>query len=198
MKLHHSVAFAAFLCAGAILAPLNLGFAQGDLPPPANRSTESDGQLRLQRPAPPNLRADPFSEPAPLPLPSEPSPFPSFRPRQADLGPVEVDLRKRANASLVPDGPNPTEEAALQLRNKVRYRDLKARAMARPEVRSSLETVSKARSDRDLREAWRQHYACLFAVMRALDKTLEPLIAQREKELLTPLQERLTRSSNPR
>ncbi len=106
---------------------------------------------------------------------------------------MEVDLRKRANTALVPDGPNPTEDAALQLRDRVRYRELKARVMMRPDVRSSLEAVSSARSDRELREAWRQHYAYFFAAMRSLDKSLEPLIAQREKEALTPLQERLPR-----
>jgi hypothetical protein len=111
---------------------------------------------------------------------------------------MEVDLRKRANASLVPDGPNPTEDAALQLRDRVRYRELKARALARPEVRSSLEAVSKARSDRDLRDAWRLHYTCFFAAMRAMDRSLEPLIAQREKEVLTPLQERLPRPAAAR
>lgn len=198
MKLHYSVVLSAFLCAGTLLAPHGSALAQGDLPLPANRSSEPAGQLRLQRAAPPNLRADPFSEPAPLTLPPEPSPFPSFPPRNTEPGSLEVDLRKRANASLVPDGPNPTEDAALQLRDRVRYRELKARALARPEVRSSLEAVSKARSDRDLRDAWRQHYTCFFAAMRAMDRSLEPLIAQREKEVLTPLQERLPRPAAAR
>jgi hypothetical protein len=198
MKLHSSVALSALVCAGALLVPYGAAFGQGDLPLPAGRSPESSGQLRLQRAAPPNLRADPFPEPAPLTLPPEPAPFPSFPPRSTAPDPPEVDLRKRANASLVPDGPNPTEDAALQLRNRVRYRELKARALARPEVRSSLETVSKARSDRELREAWRQHYACFFRAMRAMDKTLEPLLAQREKEVLTPLQEKLPRSAATR
>jgi hypothetical protein len=198
MKLHYSVALSAFLCTASILPSPEAAFAQGDLPLPANRPPQQAGQLRLQRAAPPNLRADPFSDPAPLPLPPEPSPFPSFPTRNIDPSPVEVDLRKRAKASLVPDGPNPTEDAALQLRDRVRYREVKARAMAQPEVRSSLETVAKTRSDRELRDAWRQHYTSFFAAMRALDRTLEPLIAQREKEALTPLQERLPRSATAR
>ena len=198
MKLHYSVAFTALFCAGTLLLSPEAAFAQGDVPQPADRSAEPAGQLRPQRAAPPNLRADLFPEPVPLALPPEPSPFPNFPPRNTDPGPVDVDLRRRANASIVPDGPNPTEDAALQLRDRVRYRELKARAMARPEVRSSLDTVSKARSDRELRDAWRQHYASFFAAMRALDRTLEPLIAQRENEALTPLQERLPRSATAR
>jgi hypothetical protein len=198
MKPHRSVAFLVLLSVGTLALGTRTAPAQADLPLPSAQNTEPSGSLKLQRPAPPSGRLDPFSEPAPLPLPPEPSPFPAFPPRTLDPGPVEVDLRKRANSSLVPDGPNPTEDAAMQLRDRVRYRELKARAMARPEVRSSLEAVSKARSDRDLREAWRQHYACFFNAMRSLDKTLEPLIAQREKEVLTPLQERLPRPATGR
>ncbi len=117
---------------------------------------------------------------------------------ERDPNPPEFDLRKRANAALILDGPNPTEDAALQLRDRARYRELKARALARPEVRASLEAVQKARSDGELREAWRQHYARFFSAVRALDKSLEPLIAQRESEALAPLHEKLARPTRGR
>jgi hypothetical protein len=194
-------AFSFFLLAGALLQLPPDAKAQTDLPLPKLRTPEPGGPLSLQRPAPPaapGIRLEPLSEPAPLPLPPDPSPFPSFPPAADHFGPVEIDLRKRASTSLVPDGPNPTEDAALQLRDRVRYRELKARATARPEVRSSLDAVQKARSDRELREAWRQHYHLLFSAMRSLDKTLEPLIAQREKESLGPLLEKLPRPAGGR
>lgn len=197
-------AFPFFLLAGTLLHSPPEARGQSELPLPKLRPPEAGGPLLLQRPAPrapsaaPGLRLDPFTEPAPLPLPPDPSPFPNFPPATNDFGPLEIDLRKRASTSLVPDGPNPTEEAALQLRDRVRYREVKAQAMARPEVRSSLEAVQKARSDRDLRDAWRQHYHSLFSAMRSLDKTLEPLIAQREKESLGPLLEKLPRPAGTR
>jgi hypothetical protein len=110
-----------------------------------------------------------------------------------DRTPLEIDLRKRASTSLIPEGPNPTEDAALQLRDRVRYRELKARALVQPEVRASLGAVQNARSDAALREALRVHYSRLFSAVRSMDKSLEPLIAQREKEAMAPLQEKLPR-----
>jgi len=58
--------------------------------------------------------------------------------------------------------------------------------------------VQKARSDGELREAWRRHYAIFFPAMRTLDKSLEPLIAEREKEALSPLAEKLPRPTGRR
>jgi hypothetical protein len=79
----------------------------------------------------------------------------------------------------------------------VRYKDLKTRALASPEVRSSLDALANAHSDRELRNAWRHHYSLLFSLIRSLDKasgrSLEPLIAEREKEALLPLTEKLAR-----
>lgn len=196
MKLLHPSVLPAFFSVAVLFFPGHAALAQADLPLPAARSTGGGGARELQRPAPQMqsaLQEDPFSVPAPLTLPPEPSPFPSFPPGVADPNPLEVDLRKRANASLIPEGPNPTEDAALQLRDRVRYRELKALALARPEVRSSLEAVQRARSDGELREAWRQHYTRFFSAVRAMDKSLEALIAQREREALSPLLEKLQR-----
>jgi hypothetical protein len=195
MKLLHPLVLPAFSSVAALFFSTCAALAQADLPLPAARGTGGGGARELQRPAPP---ADPFSVPAPLPLPPEPSPFPSFPPAVVEPNPLEIDLRRRANTSLVPEGPNPTEDAAVQLRDRVRYRELKARALARPEVRSSLEAVQKARSDGELRQAWRHHYACFFAAVRALDKSLEPLISQRESEALAPLEEKLARPTGGR
>ena len=195
MKLLHPLILTAFSSVAALFFSASAALAQADLPLPAARGAGSRGARELQRPA---LPADPFSVPAPLPLPPEPSPFPSFPSVEREPNPLEIDLRKRANTSLVPEGPNPTEDAAVHLRDRVRYRELKARALARPEVRSSLEAVQKARSDGELREAWRQHYARFFTAVRALDKSLEPLIAQRESEALAPLQEKLARPTGGR
>jgi hypothetical protein len=195
MKLLLRLVLPAFSSVAVLFFSASAALAQADLPLPAVRSTEGGGARELQSSA---LQSAPFSPPAPLSLPPEPSPFPSF---PSDVGvpnPLEFDLRKRAGTSLIPEGPNPTEDAALQLRDRVRYRELKARALARPEVRSSLEAVQKARSDGELREAWRQHYARFFSAVRSLDRSLEPLIAQREREALLPLLEKLPRAAGGR
>jgi hypothetical protein len=201
MKLFPALVSPAFFSVAVLYFSAGAVLGQADLPLPSVRGTEGGSARELQRPAPPSqvaLQTDPFSVPAPLPLPPEPAPFPSFPPVSPDPNPLELDLRKRANTSLVPEGPNPTEDAALQLRDRVRYRELKARVLAQPEVRSSLEAVQKARSDGELRDAWRRHYALFFPAMRVLDKSLEPLIAQREKEALSPLAEKLPRPAGRR
>ena len=82
-----------------------------------------------------------------------------------------------------------------QLAARVRYHEVKVRALAVPEVRAALEASQTARSDRALREALRQHYTLLFRQIRALDSSLEPLVAQREKEAFLPLIEKLPRSA---
>ncbi len=196
MKLFPALVSPAFFSVAVLYFSAAAALGQTDLPLPSARGAEGGSARELQRPAPPSpavLQTDPFSVPAPLPLPPEPAPFPSFPPVSPDPYPLELDLRKRASTSLIPEGPNPTEDAALQLRDRVRYRELKARVLAQPEVRSSLEAVQRARSDGALREAWRRHYALFFPAMRVLDKSLEPLIAQREKEALSPLAEKLPR-----
>jgi len=106
---------------------------------------------------------------------------------------AELKLIRRGNPILVPDGPNPTEDAARELNARMRFRDAKIRAMKDPEVQASLLEAQKAHSDREMREALRRHYTRLFSLMRASDGTLSKLIQEREKETMAPLIERLSR-----
>ncbi len=106
---------------------------------------------------------------------------------------AELKLIRRGNPILVPDGPNPTEDAARELNARMHFRDAKIRAMKDPEVQASLLESQKARSDRDLRDALRRHYTRLFSLMRASDGTLSKLIQEREKETMAPLLEKLSR-----
>ena len=106
---------------------------------------------------------------------------------------AELKLVRRGNPVLVPDGPNPTEDAALELNARMRFRDAKIRAMKDPEVQASLLEAQKARSDREMRNALRRHYTRLFSLMRASDGTLSKLIQEREKETMAPLIEKLSR-----
>jgi len=106
---------------------------------------------------------------------------------------AELKLIRRGNPILVPDGPNPTEDAARELNARMRFRDAKIRAMKDPEVQASLLEAQKARSDREMREALRRHYTRLFSLMRASDGTLSKLIQERERETMAPLIEKLSR-----
>lgn len=158
------------LGAGLLGEPrLNLGPAAGGSIAPQGRSTNSLGPL-------PQVAADLRSIPA-----------------SGGDEPSDVEIRRRARPDLLPDGPNPTEEAAVALKNRIRYRALKARVIAEPEVMAALDAAKKASNDREMRAAFRLHYELLFARMRELDPSLESLIAEREIEANASLKVALPR-----
>ncbi|MEK0444749.1 MAG: hypothetical protein RLZZ399_70 [Verrucomicrobiota bacterium] len=84
---------------------------------------------------------------------------------------------------------NRTEDAVRQLKQRIRYREIKARTMALPEVREPLDASRKARSDRELRGLLQKHYERLFDRMAAAAPDLAPLIRQQQSLALEPLSE---------
>ena len=181
---------AAFLALAVSTASM---FAENDSGrPPSSQGVPQSGAKFVQPP-------DPSSLPPPLPLPGErratgsldllPS-FPSNTPASNtpnDLNILDLIMRKRENPSLVPDGPNPTEDAAVALNTRHRYQSARSRALNEPEVYGALAAAQKALTDREFREAMRRHYTLLFARMRQLDGSLESLIHERETAALAPL-----------
>ena len=126
------------------------------------------------------------------PLPEFPSDLKPITPGpSADFSGVEI--RRRVRPDLLPDGPNPTEAAAIALKDRIRYRALKARVMVEAEVAGALEASRKAASEREMRLALKRHYELLFARMREMDPSLEGLISERETEAHLALQEVLPR-----
>ena len=144
--------------------------------PPKDRTAPGADAL----PAFPEFKSDNRLDYNSLKLPKEPN-FADFK------------LVRRGNPILVPDGPNPTEDAAVELNARVRFREAKIGALKDPEVQAALREAQNARSDRALKDALRRHYSLLFARMRAADQSLSSLIAQREKEAMAPLTEKLPR-----
>lgn len=119
-------------------------------------------------------------------LPSFPSNTPPSSPPN-DLNILDLIVRRRENPSLVPDGPNPTEDAAIALNKRHRYQAARSQALNQRDVQGALVAAQKARTDSEFREAMRRHYALLFARMRQLDGSLESLILERETAALAPL-----------
>ena len=79
------------------------------------------------------------------------------------------------------------------MKERIRYRVLKARVISEPEVVAALDAAKKAPSDREMRAAFARHYELLFARMRELDPSLENLIAEREIEASSALRVALPR-----
>jgi len=123
--------------------------------------------------------------------------LPSFEPpasTSADADLPEFRMRRRENVSMVPDGPNPTEDAAVSLNRRYRFQAARSRALGEPAVQEALQAAQKAPTDREVRAAMARHYSLLYARMRVFDSGLEPLIAEREKAALEPLREKFQRS----
>jgi hypothetical protein len=148
---------------------------------------------------------DPSTLPAPLPLPPEPSApspldllpaFPPSSPSEPSPDFLDLVLKKRQNPSLVPDGPNPTEAAALALDKRHRFQTARVQAMNDPVILEALSMAQKAHTDRELRAAMRRHYTLMFQKMRKLDPSLEGLIQEREAAALEPLEEKVTRAKS--
>ena len=174
-----------------------LGLLSQSSPSKANNESENALPVAQEQRSPAKFvpPPDPSSLPSALlvPLPkagqSSLDLLPSFPSERASSDALDFVIKKRENPSLVPDGPNPTEDAALSLNKRHRYQTARYRALNDPEVQDALITSQKARTDRELREALRKHYTLLFAKMRKLDSTIEPLIRERESAAMSPLRE---------
>jgi hypothetical protein len=105
----------------------------------------------------------------------------------------DVEIRRRVRPELLPDGPNATEEAALSLRERIRFREVKTQALRDAAVRDALESSVRARSERERRAALQRHYTLLFARMRVLDPSLKGLIFERENAAIDQVREKLPR-----
>jgi hypothetical protein len=129
------------------------------------------------------------------PLPDFKRPSISTESTEASEEPAfpDIEMRRRARPDLIPDGPNPTEDAAIALRDRIRYRSVKTQALRDGAVREALAASVKARSDREMREALKRHYSLLFGKMRALDSSLAGLIEEREAETFEKLRPRVSR-----
>lgn len=129
---------------------------------------------------------------------------PPLPPLNTDLPPAEgtdpdmpsFGIRKRSPNSLVPDGPNPTEESAEHMKTRIRFRQVKLLALQNPEVKAALEAAKTARSDRELRAQLRLHYTLLFKQMRSLDASITPLIEEREAAALSEIKDTLRSSQS--
>ena len=99
------------------------------------------------------------------------------------------DLNTRKPDAPVPSGPNRTEEAAVQMAQRIRFRETKARALASPEVKSALDASRSAKTDRELRSNLRKHYDLLYTKMSTIDPSLTQMIQDQRTLALSTLKQ---------
>lgn len=176
-----------FLLLPSVLLPLSLLAQQSTSPEssPFSLGTQKppSGDAPFQLGPPPELKAD--SNTTSLPLIPQATPSTSSEPPLGDL--PSFDLHTRKPDAPLPDGPNRTEEAALQLAKRIRFREVKARAAATPEVQSALDSANNAHNDREMRSWLRKHYELLYGRMGAIDPSLRSMIEAQQTRALTPL-----------
>ena len=76
----------------------------------------------------------------------------------------------------------PTTSADLDLR--IRYRDARTRSATDPTVQAAWEDSRAAKTDFDKREAMKRYYNTLYKKMLALDKSIAPLVTERQRAAL--------------
>ncbi len=178
-----------------LVAPLDMQAEEPPSTPPAAPPKQNATFVQAPDPStisvPPALSLRPTSVPegAMDALPSFPPP--AAVPADSDL--PDFHMKRRENVSVIPDGPNPTEDAAVSLNRRYRFQLARSRVLNEPAVQEALQAAQKARTDREVRAALTRHYSLLFSRMRSLDSGLEPLIAEREKAALEPLREKFQR-----
>jgi len=128
-------------------------------------------------------------------LPALPSPDETLDPTKGQPG-----GRLKPAGSVLPDdvppptkrGPDqprtrtalkpPTTSADLDLR--IRYRQARTRSATDPAVQAAWEDSRVAKTDFDKREAMKRYYNTLYKKMLALDKSIAPLVTERQRVAL--------------
>lgn len=123
-------------------------------------------------------------------LPSADPGTPQILPEPA-LIPETPEMTERPEGSAItppsgatkPTGPakrSRTEIAADELAQKVRYRQVKTRALGDPAVQEEWRKAQTARTDAEKRAGLKRYYQLLYGRMAKIDKTLKKRIAERE------------------
>lgn len=126
-------------------------------------------------------------------LPSDPAP----------LLPVPNRTERTEPLPLIPDAPartekprgravveprvekrSKTEAAADELQQRVRFREVKTRALKDPGVQSDWERAHTVRTDYEKREALKSYYTRLYAGMAKIDRSLKKRIAEERQRSL--------------
>jgi hypothetical protein len=99
-----------------------------------------------------------------------------------------------ATPEIAPEGKK-IEQAGANLKQRIRFRQVKTRALKDPVVQDHAAHVREMRTDAGKRNALRHYYEALYGRMMKIDSSLEPLIAERQALALQSLsQTRITPS----
>jgi hypothetical protein len=67
------------------------------------------------------------------------------------------------------------------MKERIRYREVKTRALKDPAIQAEWERAHKVGTDYEKRESLKKYYTMLYARMARIDKTLKKRIAEQER-----------------
>ncbi len=155
-------------------APVDLTPAK-DVPLPKTESTLDLMPAQDTTPAP-------ALEPALIPETPESMP----KPEGSAIEEPKTEKQEKDKAKVKP---NKTAAASDEMATRVRYRQIKTRAMKDPAIQAEWETAQAARTDYEKREALKRYYALLYSRMEKMDKSLKKEIEARKPMTVRRLQQ---------
>ena len=124
------------------------------------------------------------SSPAPLlPVPSRAEPLPLIPDAPA---PIEKPAGRAIREPRV-EKRSKTETAADEIQQRVRFREVKTRALKDPAVQTEWERAHNMRTDYEKREALKSYFNRLYGRMRKIDGSLKKRIAVDEQRSMARL-----------
>ncbi|MHA3772675.1 hypothetical protein ACXR0O_14165 [Verrucomicrobiota bacterium sgz303538] len=187
-------AFPALLLAVTLLAP-TLRAQQTPATPAPPAPAPAPETPATVAPAAPKPDLTPAKDlPTPMPsksldlMPAQDTPTPVPITPESTLVPETPESTPKPTGSAIEepkkkDGkekPNKTEVAADQLAARVRYREVKTRALKDPAVQAEWSKSLRAHTDFEKRAALKSYYKLLFARMENLDSSLKKEIASHQ------------------
>ena len=120
-------------------------------------------------------------------------PPPSSLPAEVPLIPEEVPQTTKPRGTAIDTArgvkTSKTDVSAAELRERIRFREAKTKALRDAQVQAHWERAAGAKTDYEKREALKSYYKLLYARIAKLDGSIRKLIEQREQFSLRRLEQ---------
>jgi hypothetical protein len=121
-------------------------------------------------------------------------PAPSALPAEVPLIPEEVPQNAKPRGSAITPADrgvktSKTDVSAAELRERIRFREAKTKALRDAQVQAQWERSVQARTDYERREALKSYYKLLYARIGKLDSSIKKLIEERQQYSLRRLEQ---------
>lgn len=119
---------------------------------------------------------------------------PSALPAEVPLIPEEVPQTAKPRGGAIDSSragvkSSKTDVSAQELRDRIRFREAKTKALRDPQVQEKWERSGKAKTDYEKRDELKNYYKLLYARMAKFDSSIKKLIDERQALSLRRLEQ---------